>query len=59
VLHDEIQALRDAILTAFDDSRSIDPAHYEARPLSDRLLNWLAYNTYRVVMKLLTVGGYD
>ncbi|TDN68482.1 cardiolipin synthase ClsB [Paraburkholderia sp. BL10I2N1] len=58
-LHDEIQALRDAILTAFDDSRSIDPAHYEARPMSDRLLNWLAYNTYRVVMKLLTVGGYD
>jgi cardiolipin synthase len=59
VLHDEIQQLRDAILTAFGNSRSIDPAHYEARPMSERLLNWLAYHTYRVAMKLLTVGGYD
>ena len=28
-------------------------------PRIERLLNWLAYNTYRLVMKALTVGGYD
>ena len=31
----------------------------DARPAGERLLNWLAYNTYRLAMKLLTVGGYD
>ncbi|HXZ09900.1 MAG TPA: cardiolipin synthase B, partial [Paraburkholderia sp.] len=43
----------------FAESPRIDPAHYEARPMSERLVNWLAYNTYRVLMKVLTVGGYD
>ena len=55
----QIGALREAILKAFDESLRIDLAHYEARPAGERVLNWLAYNTYRVVMKLLTVGGYD
>jgi cardiolipin synthase A/B len=55
----QIGALREAILKAFDEALRIDLAHYEARPTGERLLNWLAYNTYRVVMKLLTVGGYD
>jgi cardiolipin synthase len=60
LVHDpQIKALREAILTAFDESRRIDIEHYEARPAGERALNWLAYNTYRVVMKLLTVGGYD
>ena len=27
------------------------------RPAGERALNWLAYTTYRAVMKLLTVGG--
>ncbi|CAG4901112.1 phospholipase D-like domain-containing protein [Paraburkholderia gardini] len=55
----EIHDLRAAILTAFDESRRIDLARYEARPRGERILNWLAYNTYRAVMKVLTVGGYD
>jgi cardiolipin synthase len=55
----EILDLRDAMLTAFDESRRIDEAHYDARPIGERLLNWLAYNTYRAAMKVLTVGGYD
>ncbi|MEM5434864.1 cardiolipin synthase ClsB [Paraburkholderia diazotrophica] len=59
VLHPEIDQLRDAILAAFDESRRIDEKHYESRPAGERLLNWLAYNTYRLAMKLLTVGGYD
>jgi cardiolipin synthase len=54
-----IDVLREAILVAFKDSRRIDEAHYDARPAGERALNWLAYNTYRMVMKLLTVGGYD
>ncbi|MGF6769238.1 cardiolipin synthase [Paraburkholderia sp. GAS199] len=54
-----IDALREAIIAAFKDSRRIDEARYEARPAGERLVNWLAYNTYRAVMKLLTVGGYD
>jgi cardiolipin synthase A/B len=59
VLDPQIDALREAILSAFDESRRIDLAHYEARPAGERLLNWLAYTAYRAVMKLLTVGGYD
>ena len=59
VLHPEIDQLRKSILTAFDESRRIDEKHYEARPAGERLLNWFAYNTYRIAMKLLTVGGYD
>ncbi|MDE1179590.1 cardiolipin synthase ClsB [Paraburkholderia sp.] len=59
VLHDEVRTLRDAILIAFDESRRIDQAHYDARPAGERAINWLAYNLYRVVMKVLTVGGYD
>jgi cardiolipin synthase len=59
VLHPELDQLRAAILAAFDESRRIDRVHYEARPAGERLLNWLAYQTYRAVMKLLTVGGYD
>lgn len=55
----QIDSLREAILVAFNESRRIDEAHYEARPAGERLLNWLAYSTYRFVMKLLTVGGYD
>ncbi|MDR6492455.1 cardiolipin synthase [Paraburkholderia terricola] len=54
-----IEALREAILVAFRDSRRIDEARYDARPAGERVLNWLAYTTYRAVMKLLTVGGYD
>ncbi|CAB3802853.1 cardiolipin synthase ClsB [Paraburkholderia caffeinilytica] len=54
-----IGALREAILTAFKDSRRIDEARYEARPAGERALNWFAYTTYRALMKLLTVGGYD
>ncbi|WP_042299468.1 cardiolipin synthase ClsB [Paraburkholderia kururiensis] len=59
VLHPQIDALRGAILTAFNESRLIDEARYEARPAAERLLNWLAYTAYRATMKLLTVGGYD
>ena len=55
----QIDALREAILVAFKDSRRIDQARYDARPAGERFLNWLAYTTYRAVMKLLTVGGYD
>jgi cardiolipin synthase len=51
--------LREAILDAFRDSRRIDEAHYESRPAGERALNWLAYTSYRLAMKLLTVGGYD
>jgi cardiolipin synthase len=54
-----IAALRDAMLDAFNDARRIDEAHYESRPVGERALNWLAYTSYRVAMKLLTVGGYD
>ncbi|WP_118180906.1 phospholipase D-like domain-containing protein [Paraburkholderia phosphatilytica] len=59
VLHPEIDALRDAILTAFAEARRIDFAGYEARPAGERLLNWFAYTAYRWAMKLITVGGYD
>lgn len=55
----QINALREAILVAFKDSRRIEEARYDARPAGERFLNWLAYTTYRAVMKLLTVGGYD
>ncbi|MDR6388056.1 cardiolipin synthase ClsB [Paraburkholderia phenoliruptrix] len=54
-----IDALREAMLAAFKEARRIDEAHYDARPAGERLLNWLAYTTYRLAMKLLTVGGYD
>jgi cardiolipin synthase A/B len=59
VLHPQIQQLRDAILGAFEESPQIDRARYEARPWYVRLQNWLAWSSYRAVMKLLTVGGYD
>jgi cardiolipin synthase len=59
VLHPEIDQLRTAIVAAFDEGRRIDEKHYAARPAGERLLNWFAYNTYRLAMKLLTVGGYD
>ncbi|WP_415914498.1 phospholipase D-like domain-containing protein [Paraburkholderia sp. J67] len=59
VLHPQIQQLRDEILSAFDESPRIDRARYEARPWHVRAVNWLAWNTYRAAMKLLTVGGYD
>jgi cardiolipin synthase len=59
VLHPEIGALRDAILTAFDDAQPIDRVHYDARPAYERAISWLAYATYRAAMKLLTVGSYD
>ena len=51
--------LRDAIAAAFADGREIDPARFAARPRIERMLNWLAYTAYRVVMKALTVGSYD
>lgn len=59
VLHPQIQQLREAILAAFADATQIDRAHYEARPMRERTVSWLAYTTYRAVMKLLTIGGYD
>ncbi|WP_179403567.1 cardiolipin synthase ClsB [Burkholderia guangdongensis] len=60
VRHDALtNALRDAILAAFADGREIDPARYAARPLAERMLNWLAYTVYRAAMKVLTVGSYD
>ncbi|GLU32994.1 phospholipase D-like domain-containing protein [Trinickia caryophylli] len=59
VEHPEIASLRSAILAAFEDARPIDGQRYAARPLAERLMNWLAYTTYRAVMKLITVGGYD
>ncbi|HVE06416.1 MAG TPA: cardiolipin synthase ClsB [Paraburkholderia sp.] len=59
VLDPELDKLRGAILAAFAESRSIDRAHYEARPRGEQLLNWFAYQGYRALMKLLTVGGYD
>jgi cardiolipin synthase A/B len=51
--------LRDAILAAFHDSRPITVEQYAARPIGERLLNWLAYNAYRMMMKMLTIGRYD
>ncbi|MFT4069524.1 MAG: cardiolipin synthase ClsB [Paraburkholderia sp.] len=54
-----IAGLREAILGAFADARPIDEAHYESRPARVRAISWIAYTSYRVAMKLLTVGGYD
>ena len=59
VLHPEIELLRAHILAAFDDAVPIDRVHYEARPVLERSLSWLAYTIYRAAMKLLTVGSYD
>jgi cardiolipin synthase len=59
VKHPSIEALRDAILTAFDEAQPIDAARYAARPVGERLLNGFAYAAYRAVMKVLTVGDYD
>jgi cardiolipin synthase A/B len=56
---DQIVKLRDAILGAFHDGRPITVEQYAARPAGERLLNWLAYNTYRTMMKMLTIGRYD
>ena len=55
----EIVKLRDAILEAFQDGRPITVEQYAARPVGERLLNWLAYNAYRTMMKMLTIGRYD
>jgi cardiolipin synthase A/B len=59
VNHPEIGGLHDAILQAFDDGRPIDEKHYGARPFGERALNWFAYNTYRLMMKVITIGQYD
>jgi len=59
VNHSEIAGLHDAILQAFDEGRPIDEKHYAARPVTERTLNWLAYNTYRLMMKVITIGQYD
>ena len=59
VNHPEIAELHDAILQAFDEGRPIDEKHYASRPVSERALNWLAYNTYRLMMKMITIGQYD
>lgn len=55
----EIVKLRDSILAAFEDARPITLEQYAARPAGERLLNWLAYNAYRTMMKMLTIGRYD
>jgi cardiolipin synthase A/B len=55
----EIVKLRDAILAAFHDGHPITAEHYAARPIGERVLNWLAYNAYRTMMKMLTIGRYD
>lgn len=59
VEHPEIALLRSAMLAAFGEARPIDAARYAARPLPERLMNRVAYWVYRLVMKLLTSGGYD
>lgn len=59
VNHPEIAGLHDAILKAFDEGRRIDEKHYVARPVTERVLNWFAYNTYRLMMKVITIGQYD
>ncbi|SAK83607.1 phospholipase D/transphosphatidylase [Caballeronia catudaia] len=59
VNHPEIAELHDAILQAFDEGRPIDEKHYASRPLTERMLNWLAYNGYRLMMKMITIGQYD
>jgi len=59
VNHAEIAGLRDAILKAFDEAAPIDEKHYASRPVTERMLSWLAYNTYRVMMKMITIGQYD
>ncbi|WP_404980086.1 MULTISPECIES: phospholipase D-like domain-containing protein [unclassified Caballeronia] len=59
VNHAEIAGLHDAILRAFDEGSRIDEKHYASRPVSERLLSWLAYNSYRLMMKLITIGQYD
>jgi cardiolipin synthase A/B len=51
--------LREAILAAFADARRIDEALYASRSTRLRMLSWIAYTSYRLAMKLLTVGGYD
>jgi cardiolipin synthase A/B len=51
--------LHDAILQAFDEGRPIDETNYASRPVTERALNWLAYNAYRVMMKMITIGQYD
>ncbi|SAK96710.1 phospholipase D-like domain-containing protein [Caballeronia ptereochthonis] len=59
VNHPEIAGLHDAILQAFDEGRPIDEKHYASRPVTERALSWLAYNTYRLMMKMITIGQYD
>jgi cardiolipin synthase A/B len=59
VNHPEIAELHDAILQAFDEGRPIDEKHYASRPVTERALNWLAYNSYRLMMKMITIGQYD
>lgn len=59
VNHAEIAGLHDAILQAFDEASPIDEKHYASRPLVERVLSWLAYNTYRAMMKMITIGQYD
>jgi cardiolipin synthase A/B len=59
VEHPEIAQLRSAMLAAFDEAPPVDVVRYAARPLPERLINRMAYWAYRLVMKLLTIGGYD
>ncbi|WP_442859590.1 phospholipase D-like domain-containing protein [Burkholderia sp. 8Y] len=59
VNHAEIAGLHDAILRAFDEGSPIDEKHYASRPVTERILSWLAYNTYRMMMKVITIGQYD
>jgi cardiolipin synthase len=59
VNYEEIGRLRAAIVEAFGEAHGIDRDRYLARPATERAANWLAYATYRLVMKILTVGQYD
>ncbi|MFM0135791.1 phospholipase D-like domain-containing protein [Caballeronia grimmiae] len=59
VNHPEIAGLHDAILQAFDEGSRIDEKRYASRPLTERVLSWLAYNSYRAMMKVITIGQYD
>jgi cardiolipin synthase len=59
VNHPEIAGLHDAILQAFDEGSRIDEKRYASRPLTERILSWLAYNSYRAMMKVITIGQYD
>lgn len=59
VNHPEIAGLHDAILQAFDEGRPIDESTTNRGPLRSVYLIALAYNSYRLMMKMITIGQYD